>query len=151
MARQRDHGLDITPELLLRAYAAGIFPMAESADTPTLFWVDPERRGILPASYLENVAAYVERGGAPLIVKRQVILTGENLTDAQPGFDGRQLVEIALTAFERDLELFHGCAQLSRTGIGFALRAVLLVQGVLAFFFNTTLVALTINIASGLL
>ncbi|MDP1693109.1 MAG: protein translocase subunit SecD [Burkholderiaceae bacterium] len=32
---------------------------------------------------------YVERGGAPLIVKRQVILTGENLTDAQPGFDGQ--------------------------------------------------------------
>ncbi|MEQ1806849.1 MAG: protein translocase subunit SecD [Burkholderiaceae bacterium] len=32
---------------------------------------------------------YVERGGAPLIVKRQVILTGENLTDAQPGFDNQ--------------------------------------------------------------
>ena len=32
---------------------------------------------------------YTERGGAPLIVKRQVILTGENLTDAQPGFDGQ--------------------------------------------------------------
>ena len=30
---------------------------------------------------------YVERGGAPLIVKRQVVLTGDNLTDAQPGFD----------------------------------------------------------------
>jgi preprotein translocase subunit SecD len=32
---------------------------------------------------------YVERGGAPLIVKRQVILTGDNLTDAQPGFDSQ--------------------------------------------------------------
>jgi preprotein translocase subunit SecD len=32
---------------------------------------------------------FVERGGAPLLVKRQVILTGENLTDAQAGFDGR--------------------------------------------------------------
>ena len=32
---------------------------------------------------------YVERGGAPLIVKRQVLITGENLTDAQPGFDGQ--------------------------------------------------------------
>jgi leucyl/phenylalanyl-tRNA---protein transferase len=38
----------LTPELLLRAYAAGIFPMAESADDPELFWVDPVRRGILP-------------------------------------------------------------------------------------------------------
>jgi leucyl/phenylalanyl-tRNA--protein transferase len=38
----------LTPELLLRAYAAGIFPMAESGDDPELFWVDPVRRGILP-------------------------------------------------------------------------------------------------------
>lgn len=39
---------DITPEVLLRAYACGIFPMAESADDPTLFWVEPELRGIIP-------------------------------------------------------------------------------------------------------
>lgn len=38
----------LTPELLLRIYAAGIFPMAEDADDPTLYWVDPEQRGILP-------------------------------------------------------------------------------------------------------
>lgn len=38
----------LTPELLLRAYAAGIFPMAETADDPDVFWVDPEQRGILP-------------------------------------------------------------------------------------------------------
>ena len=40
--------IELTPELLLRAYAAGIFPMAESSDDPELFWVDPVRRGILP-------------------------------------------------------------------------------------------------------
>jgi leucyl/phenylalanyl-tRNA--protein transferase len=39
---------DITPEVLLRAYACGIFPMSESADDPTLFWVEPEKRGIIP-------------------------------------------------------------------------------------------------------
>jgi leucyl/phenylalanyl-tRNA--protein transferase len=38
----------LTPDLLLRAYAAGIFPMAESADDPELYWVDPTQRGILP-------------------------------------------------------------------------------------------------------
>jgi leucyl/phenylalanyl-tRNA---protein transferase len=38
----------LTPEILLKAYQAGIFPMAESADDPGVFWVDPERRGILP-------------------------------------------------------------------------------------------------------
>jgi len=39
---------DITPEVLLRAYACGIFPMAEHADDPTIFWVEPEQRGIIP-------------------------------------------------------------------------------------------------------
>ncbi len=34
--------------VLLRAYACGIFPMAESADDPTLFWVEPEMRGVIP-------------------------------------------------------------------------------------------------------
>jgi leucyl/phenylalanyl-tRNA---protein transferase len=38
----------LTPDILVRAYAAGVFPMAESADDPELFWVDPRRRGILP-------------------------------------------------------------------------------------------------------
>src|SRR4051812_4711158 len=39
---------DITPEVLLRAYACGIFPMAESVDDPSLFWVEPEIRGLIP-------------------------------------------------------------------------------------------------------
>ena len=38
----------LTPEILLRAYATGIFPMAESRHDPTIFWVDPQVRGILP-------------------------------------------------------------------------------------------------------
>jgi len=41
-------GPEITPELLLRAYAAGIFPMAESAGSDELHWYDPTMRGILP-------------------------------------------------------------------------------------------------------
>lgn len=38
----------LSPELLLRAYAAGVFPMSEARDDPRVFWVDPERRGVLP-------------------------------------------------------------------------------------------------------
>ena len=41
---------DISPEILLKAYAAGIFPMAEDADDPTLFWVEPRERGVIPLS-----------------------------------------------------------------------------------------------------
>lgn len=38
----------ITPELLLRAYAMGIFPMADGRDDPDIHWIDPRRRGIMP-------------------------------------------------------------------------------------------------------
>lgn len=40
--------MTLTPEMLLNAYAAGIFPMAESRATPTIHWIDPRLRGILP-------------------------------------------------------------------------------------------------------
>ena len=48
MARPRAERFDVTPAILLKAYACGIFPMAESADDPTIFWIDPTERGILP-------------------------------------------------------------------------------------------------------
>ncbi|MBK1661991.1 leucyl/phenylalanyl-tRNA--protein transferase [Paracraurococcus ruber] len=40
--------IDITPDLMLRAYRAGLFPMAESRRGDRLYWLDPERRGIIP-------------------------------------------------------------------------------------------------------
>ena len=43
----------ITPQILLRAYAAGIFPMAESAEDNALYWVEPEERGIIPLNGLK--------------------------------------------------------------------------------------------------
>lgn len=48
MAGRRSRDRSITPELLLRAYSIGMFPMSESADDPELFWVEPELRGIIP-------------------------------------------------------------------------------------------------------
>jgi leucyl/phenylalanyl-tRNA--protein transferase len=40
--------LDLTPDMLLRAYAIGVFPMAEDRDDPDLFWIDPRIRGVIP-------------------------------------------------------------------------------------------------------
>lgn len=48
MAGRRSRDRSITPELLLRAYSIGMFPMSDSADDPELFWVEPEIRGIIP-------------------------------------------------------------------------------------------------------
>ncbi|MEP3330293.1 leucyl/phenylalanyl-tRNA--protein transferase [Sedimentitalea sp.] len=40
--------MTLTPELLLRGYTIGIFPMAEHRDDAEIFWVDPKHRGIIP-------------------------------------------------------------------------------------------------------
>ena len=42
------HAPRLTPEIVLSAYAQGLFPMAERRDDPTLYWVSPEKRGIFP-------------------------------------------------------------------------------------------------------
>ena len=47
MSRPRPR-FEITPDILLRAYSIGLFPMAESRDAETLFWVEPEARGVFP-------------------------------------------------------------------------------------------------------
>ena len=49
MARRNDpFAVELSPELIVRAYCAGIFPMAEDATDTDIFWVSPEMRGILP-------------------------------------------------------------------------------------------------------
>ncbi len=48
MSRPIAPGNEIPPELLLRAYASGVFPMAEDANDDEVFWVRPDVRGVLP-------------------------------------------------------------------------------------------------------
>jgi len=48
MTRPSPFDIELTPELVIRAYCAGIFPMAEDAGDENVFWVSPDRRGILP-------------------------------------------------------------------------------------------------------
>ena len=47
----RETLVEITPEVLLKAYGCGIFPMAESAEDPALYWVEPDERGIMPLEH----------------------------------------------------------------------------------------------------
>lgn len=52
MASRDDPMFEITPQVLLKAYSCGIFPMAESADDPALYWIEPQQRGVLPLNGL---------------------------------------------------------------------------------------------------
>lgn len=61
----RSQTAEITPEVLLRAYTCGIFPMAESADDPTLYWIKPELRGIIPLNAMrvpQRLARTIRQG-----------------------------------------------------------------------------------------
>lgn len=71
----------LTPELLLGAYASGIFPMAETRDDPEVYWVDPQHRGILPLDGFHlsrSLARRMRRGDvtATLDVAFDAILDG---------------------------------------------------------------------------
>jgi leucyl/phenylalanyl-tRNA--protein transferase len=64
---------ELTPALLLQAYASGVFPMAETADDEEVFWVDPQRRGILPLDALHvprRLARSFLAGGFEVAVDR---------------------------------------------------------------------------------
>jgi leucyl/phenylalanyl-tRNA--protein transferase len=65
--------IEITPQVLLKAYACGIFPMAESAEDNALYWIEPERRGILPLDRMHvprRLARTIRRGGFEVKVDR---------------------------------------------------------------------------------
>lgn len=70
---------------------------------------------------------YVERGGSPLVVKRQVILTGDNLTDAQPGFDGQtQEPAVHLTLDAKGARIFR---DITRENVGKRMAILLFEKG----------------------
>jgi leucyl/phenylalanyl-tRNA--protein transferase len=82
--------IEITPELLLRAYAAGIFPMSESVDDPNLFWVEPEQRGIIPLQGFRissRLARTVRSDNFNVTVNRQFIAVIDSCAAPQPGRD----------------------------------------------------------------
>ncbi|QHQ34687.1 leucyl/phenylalanyl-tRNA--protein transferase [Algicella marina] len=57
---------EITADLLLHAYASGVFPMAESADSDEIFWIDPKTRGLLPLDSLHvsrSLRKRIRKGG----------------------------------------------------------------------------------------
>ena len=63
----------LTPELMLRAYAAGIFPMSDGAHDPDIFWVDPQTRGIFPLNAFHvsrSLARRMRKGGYEIAINR---------------------------------------------------------------------------------
>ncbi|MGY4308981.1 leucyl/phenylalanyl-tRNA--protein transferase [Bradyrhizobium sp. USDA 4369] len=79
---------EITPEVLLRAYACGIFPMAESADDPSLFWVEPELRGVIPLTGFRvssRLARTVRSDAFTVTVNQAFAAVMDGCAEPQPG------------------------------------------------------------------
>ncbi|MBY5917283.1 leucyl/phenylalanyl-tRNA--protein transferase [Rhizobium leguminosarum] len=76
MAGSRRKSPGITPDILLRAYSIGLFPMAESADDPEIFWVEPELRGVLPLDHF-----HVSRSLAKAVRKKPLEIRFDHAFD----------------------------------------------------------------------
>ena len=88
MASRESALVDITPEVLLKAYACGIFPMAESADDPALYWIEPEQRGIIPLDrfHIPSRLARTVRSGRFIVrVDRDFDAVLDGCADPMPG------------------------------------------------------------------
>jgi leucyl/phenylalanyl-tRNA--protein transferase len=88
MASRESALIDITPEVLLKAYSCGIFPMAESADDPALYWIEPERRGIIPLDRFHvpnRLARTVRSDRYKVSVDRDFDAVIDGCAESQPG------------------------------------------------------------------
>ncbi|MBB3951110.1 leucyl/phenylalanyl-tRNA--protein transferase [Aureimonas jatrophae] len=85
---KRGGEIEITPQLLLRAYAAGIFPMAENAHDPFIHWMDPQRRGILPLDGLHvprSLVKTIRQGRYEVHVDRAFAAVVDACAEPAPG------------------------------------------------------------------
>jgi len=76
----------ITPETLLRAYEAGIFPMADTAESEEIFWVDPRRRGVLPLDGFHisrSLARRIRSGAYRVSLNEDFVGTVEGCADRE--------------------------------------------------------------------
>ena len=82
--------IDITPDILIQAYSLGLFPMAESATDASLFWVDPEQRGIFPLHDLvisRSLAKTIRADRFQVVVDRDFTAVIEGCAQAGPDRD----------------------------------------------------------------
>ncbi|MFP6730463.1 MAG: leucyl/phenylalanyl-tRNA--protein transferase [Alphaproteobacteria bacterium] len=79
---------ELTPDDLLRAYASGLFPMAERRDDPELYLFDPELRGIIPLDRFHvprRLARRVRSGRYTLRIDSAFAAVIEACAEARPG------------------------------------------------------------------
>ena len=88
MASRETAFVEITPEVLLKAYACGIFPMAESADDPGIHWIEPPERGVIPLEQFHvpsRLARTVRSERFVIAINRDFESVLDGCAEPQPG------------------------------------------------------------------
>ncbi len=88
MSSINDIMVDITPQVLLKAYSCGIFPMAESASDSALYWIEPERRGILPLNNIHvprRLARTIRQDRFEILIDNDFEAVIDGCAEAQSG------------------------------------------------------------------
>ncbi len=110
MASRETAFVDITPEVLLKAYACGIFPMAESAEDPALHWIEPEKRGIIPFGDFHvsaRLARTVRSDRFEVLVNRDFDAVLDGCAEPHPGRARTWINERIRTLYRRLHEIGH--------------------------------------------
>jgi leucyl/phenylalanyl-tRNA---protein transferase len=104
----------LSADLLLQAYASGVFPMAEARDDPDVFWVDPRRRGIIPLDRFHisrSLAQRLRRGGVEIALNRDFRATVLACADREETWINDTLIDLYqqlhAAKFAHSLELWQ--------------------------------------------
>lgn len=107
--------LILTPQLLLNAYASGVFPMAEHQDDPEIFWVDPRRRGIFPLEEFHisrSLARRIRRGGYRISINQDFEGVVKGCADRPETWINAQIFDLYMQlhamGFAHSLEVWIG-------------------------------------------
>ena len=105
---------EVTPELLLHAYTMGIFPMSEGGDQSPIFWVDPQRRGIIPLEGFHvsrSLAKRIRQGGFTVTINTDFMGVLEACADRPDTWINREIFHLYMALYHagyaHSLEVWH--------------------------------------------
>lgn len=95
--------VEITPEILLHAYASGVFPMADSATDTEIYWVDPHRRGIIPLDGFHtsrSLSRRIRRGGYQVKINSAFLQVVQACADRNETWINQQITDLYVQLHE---------------------------------------------------
>lgn len=117
--KDHDGSSDLTADLLLHAYTAGIFPMSEHRNDPDVFWVEPRRRGIFPLDGFRisrSLSRALRRDDYQVSINRDFIGTLDGCADRQETWISGRIADLYLQLHDsghaHSFEIWDGARQI---------------------------------------